>query len=364
MYGSNYWGQTYYSGYKSSYPVVVRSINGGGWGTFYWAQDYWAQHTYFFGSQVYTLSLTDSISLTSSILRSITLNKIETLIMSEALQKTISTIKTDTLVIVSSLVKNITRFLSDSISTAEVIIRNLSRPLTDTLTMAESISKSIQRILSDTILTTDKDPDQTNNEWAGYYFGGYIWSRGNIQYGRGYITLDKRKLLDFTESISLSEVFAVALSKIKSFTDSISISEIFAKNIIKNLLDTISASDLPYEVTNAAWATGYWGSYVWSRGRGITRRFFSTIKYQYRELTDTITLIEKFNGLINGISIFWIKIGKTAGGIWTLLSKVAGSWSKGSKPSGTWTNQSKPVAGTWTPQPKAPSDTWVKDEKD
>ncbi len=104
-------------------------------------------------STAWTKELTDTITHTDTILKSITRNLTDTLSLTDVLaaSRLFFQTLTETLSLTADIVKSITRNLTDTITHTDTIARSISRVFDETLTITDTVVRLFGRVFSETI---------------------------------------------------------------------------------------------------------------------------------------------------------------------------------------------------------------------
>jgi len=276
----------------------------------------------------YTKTLSETLVLTSSIIRSIGKTLSSNIITNSTVIKAITRGLSDLYSVTSTLINKGIKVLSSSIILNEsLIVRALVKTLTSTITITSTLIRSIARGLSDIYTVVD--------------------------------IFIKQQVKTFLEAINLSEVINILLvfnrvfteelilvvtfikSFTRSFNDSYTVISTYFNKGIKNLLDTFHITD-----------------------------FFAIAGQYYRTLTDSIislstvvqnvfyarTLSDVLSAIDNGITKMWLKSFSNIVGIvdtikkylngffvegWNKIVKIISSFSKQSKNDSDWNKTEK-----------------------
>lgn len=158
----------------------------------------------------YSLSLTDSFSLTDSLVKQASKSLSETITLSDlGTVKSTSKLLSETISLTDSITKQTSRLLSDSFSLSDSLTKQTSKLLSDSLSLSDILLRG--RLLTDSISLTD-------------------------------LGIAKSTTKQLSETISLSDSIQKKTSKLIS--DALSLSDILTKQTSRTLLDNLSIQDL------------------------------------------------------------------------------------------------------------------------
>lgn len=138
---------------SSSFGVAISAY------IYHWTGQAWIDHiriTVYY-TVAWTKSLSDSLSLSDSIVKSVGPVKADSLSLSDTIAKTPGPVKADSLSLSDTIVKSVKPVKADSLSLSDVFSRVVSyiRGLSDALSLSDSISKSSRLSKSDSLSLSD-----------------------------------------------------------------------------------------------------------------------------------------------------------------------------------------------------------------
>jgi formylmethanofuran dehydrogenase subunit D len=107
------------------------------------------------GGVTYNISLSDTITLSDSVSKSVFLNESDSIVLSDAIAKAIGLSKSDSIVLSDAIVKAIGLSKSDSIVLSDAIAKAIGLSKSDSIVLSDAIAKAIGLSEADDIILSD-----------------------------------------------------------------------------------------------------------------------------------------------------------------------------------------------------------------
>jgi len=264
-------------------------------------------------SKLTSRQLSDGISLSDSLVKQASKSLSETITLSDSIQKKTSRLLSDALSLSDSLTKQTSRLLSDSLSLSDSLTKQILKPLSDSFSLSDILLRG--RLLTDSISLTDLGivksttkqlsetislSDLIQKKTSHFLFDGFSLSDSLSKQSSKLLT-DNISLTDYlirgrilTDTISLTDNLTKQSSKL--LTDNISLSDSFAKQTLKLLADTLSLVDSIAKQSSKLLTDNISLSDVIIRGRILVDTISlsdSLSKRTWKQLSETISLIDR-----------------------------------------------------------------------
>ena len=160
------------------------------------------------GGTTYPIPLNDTVTISDSLSKSISVGLSDSMSMTDALGRSASIVKADTVTIADSLIKQVSLVLADNVAITDSLIDIITilLNLVDTVTISDSLTKSISLIEADTVTIAD--------------------------------SLTRSLGLSLTDSMTIADALIRSIALVKS--DSVSISDSLTKTIQINITDAVT----------------------------------------------------------------------------------------------------------------------------
>ena len=163
------------------------------------------------GGSALTKSLSDTVSLSDSIIKKPGINKSDSISMSDTFINSFGLNKSDTISMSDVIIKNSGLAKSDVLNMADEALKSSGINKSDTINLSDSILKTPGLNKSDSVNLTDE--------------------------------IIKTSEINKADTINLTDSFSKVASFLRSFSDTINLSDTILKNIGLSLSDTINLSD-------------------------------------------------------------------------------------------------------------------------
>jgi hypothetical protein len=290
----------------------------------------------------YTQVLTDTLTLTSTIIRNPKKVLSESLTLTSSVAKKWIHTLSDSITLTSSVLKKPIKVLSDSVTLTSTLIKNPKKVLSESLTLTSSVAKKWIHTLSDSItLTSSVTKIKTQ-----------FRTLTDVVTLTSSILKNPKKVLSDTATLT-SSVTAVKFYA-RTFTDAITLVSTIAKKATKVFLETVSLTSAITRRTTK----------VFSAVLTLSENFTAT-RIKVKSVTDAITLTVVFSTKIITVrvltdtlvffEIVWIKFTRGAvtwvmqaatSAIYSIVTAAAATWSK-FNPTTTAHTKENPTATTW-----------------
>lgn len=201
------------------------------------------------GGTLYTKDLTETLTLSDVVNKSIGRNLVETLTLtdltakqtgkplsevvnlSDSILKSPSKVLTELVSLNDSLVRQVQKILTESVSVSDVMDISLVyvKTLTEVLTLSDTLTRSTSKLLSETLTLSDQKSiviSKVLSETIGL---------------TDSLLTSLLKILELSETITLSDV--LQKGSFKAFLETVNISDAIQKMTVRELLETLSLSD-------------------------------------------------------------------------------------------------------------------------
>lgn len=220
-------------------------------GTGYWDS--------FSGLTIYTLTCTEDLSLTDSLIKQISKPLMESLSFADTILKSLSKSFSETISLSDTITKVKLYFkqLTETISLADILQRVTTKVLQEAVTLTDSIVKLYGKTYSEAITLTDTIIKQTNKV--------------------------------FSESITFTDSIIKAIAK-AAFTEAVSLADSITKTASRAYSEAVTLTD-------------------------------TIIKHIAKTLTESLTFTDKLKMLKNGVSTAWRKVARTLDHTWRKIPR-------------------------------------------
>jgi hypothetical protein len=201
-------------------------------------------------SQALTLSVSDSLTLTDSIIKDVSKPISDTITLTDAATKLFGKVLSDSITLTDAVAKLVGKALSDSIALTDSKILTVGKVLSDTIALTDSLAKAVTKALSDTITATDSKALLTgkvlSDSVALTDLKTFLVSKALSD---SLVLTDTRALLlskVFSDSITLSDTATAVLVLLLHVSDSFALTDSAAMVLATACKQLLGCGDNPY----------------------------------------------------------------------------------------------------------------------
>ena len=312
-------------------------------------------------NSAYTINLTDSVSLSASLLKQSQRTFSQDIAVSSSMIKTQGKVMSQSISLISSMIRDSFITLSQAISISSVFIRRISKQFPEYIVISDVIEKvniyfkalsetitiSAQFIIKQTVKAFNETISASGNMLISSFktlaesmavIDSFIKASGKVLSEAVAISANmiKQAYLTVSETISLVASFLSSASFYKTFSEALSVADSSLRTVGRVLSERVAIS----------------ASMVKNMVRTLSETVSvvaTMLRLRFKEYSETITITDTLSKLIGRtlqeslslVSKLIIKLNGFVTNFWGRGRRNEGSWGKGGRNIGDWTRKNR-----------------------